>query len=674
MTASAEVKERLEALKTELTYHAHRYYVLDDPEIPDSEYDRLFQELLEIEKTHPELLTTDSPSQRVGAPPVDNFQQVKHEIPMLSLDNAFEEDDLRSFDQRIKDRLKSTDDIEFACEPKYDGIAISLLYKNGVLERGATRGDGETGEDITQNVRTVGSIPIRLIGDGYPAILEVRGEIYMPHKGFDALNADAIEKGEKTFANPRNAAAGSLRQKDSAITATRPLEMCAYSVGWNEGGELPVTHSGILDKLKEWGFLVSPYRKVASTISECADYYQSMQEQRADLPFDIDGIVFKVNDLALQEKLGFVSRAPRWAIAYKFPAQEEMTVLNDVAFQVGRTGAITPVAKVEPVFVGGVTVSNITLHNKDEIARLDLRIGDTVIIRRAGDVIPKVVSVVPSKRPEDAKEIAFPEHCPVCDSPVSAKEGEAIYRCDGGIVCEAQRKESIKHFASRNAMDIDGLGDKIVEQFVDGGLITSVADLFSLEKPTLVALERMGEKSVDNLLAAIEQSKNTTLARFLFALGIREVGQTTARNLALHFGDLQSLRAANEEALQAIDDIGPVAAGFVVEFFAQEQNNQVVDALVAAGIHWPVIEVKKAEELPLKGLTYVLTGTLESMTRDEGKEKLQALGAKVSGSVSAKTHCLIAGPGAGSKLTKAESLGVDVIDESAFVELLEQYS
>ncbi|MFL0809297.1 MAG: NAD-dependent DNA ligase LigA [Agarilytica sp.] len=673
MTASAEVIERLEELKKELTYHAHRYYVLDDPEIPDAEYDRLFQVLLELEKTHPKLVTSDSPSQRVGAPPVANFQQVKHEIPMLSLDNAFEENDLISFDQRVNDRLKTSDDIEYACEPKYDGIAISLLFKNGVLERGATRGDGETGEDITQNVRTIGSIPIRLLGEGYPEILEVRGEIYMPHKGFDALNNDAIAKGEKTFANPRNAAAGSLRQKDSAITATRPLEMCAYSVGWNQRGELPGSHSEILDKLKEWGFLTSPYRKVAQNISECVLYYQNMQEQRASLPFDIDGIVFKVNDLVKQEALGFISRAPRWAIAYKFPAQEEMTVLNDVGFQVGRTGAITPVAKVEPVFVGGVTVSNITLHNKDEIERLGLRIGDAVIVRRAGDVIPKVVSVVLSKRPKDAKLIEFPTHCPVCASPVSAKEGEAVYRCDGGIVCEAQRKEAIKHFASRNAMDIDGLGDKIVEQFVDEGLIRSIADLYTLQKENLLTLERMGEKSADNLLAAIEDSKATTLGRFLFALGIREVGQTTARNLAQSFGELSVLREATEDELLAINDIGPVAAGFVVEFFAQEQNIKVVNALLDAGVHWPEIEVLKADKQPLLGQTYVLTGTLESMTREEGKERLLALGAKVSGSVSAKTHCLIAGPGAGSKLIKAESLGIEVIDEAGFTQLLEQY-
>lgn len=670
MPAIDEAMERLEALKTQLNYHGHRYYVLDDPEVPDAEYDRLFQQLNALEETYPDLVTSDSPTQRVGGAPIDEFSSVKHEMPMLSLGNAFSADELRAFDERIKDRLKSEDSVEYACEPKYDGIAVSLLYKNGVLERGATRGDGQTGEDITQNVRTIGSIPMRLRGAGYPKTLEVRGEIYMPLKGFEALNQKARAAEEKIFVNPRNAAAGSLRQKDSAVTATRPLEMCAYNVGWHEDGDLPATHLDILSKLGEWGFLVSDYRREAQGIEKCIEYYQSMSEQRASMPFDIDGIVFKVNNIALQQDLGFVSRAPRWAIAYKFPAQEEITVLKEVKYQVGRTGAITPVAKVEPVFVGGVTVSNVTLHNRDEIERLNLHMGDTVIVRRAGDVIPQIVSVVESKRVADAVPVSFPEHCPVCDSPISTKEGEVIFRCSGGIVCEAQGKEAIKHFASRNAMDIDGLGDKIVEQLVDEGLIHSIADLYALNREALLGLERMGEKSVDNLLAAIDTSKNTTLARFLFSLGIREVGQTTGRNLAQAFGSLDRLRAGSIEDLQAVDDIGPIAASNVVEFFAQEQNNKIVDTLVASGIHWEDIIVAVKASLPLQGKTYVLTGSLETMSREEGKEKLQALGAKVSGSVSKKTHCLIAGPGAGSKLTKAESLEITIMDEQEFIDML----
>ncbi len=674
MAASPDVIERLESLKRQLNYHGHRYYVLDDPEIPDAEYDRLFHELKSIEDTYPELLSDDSPTQRVGAAPINEFTSVTHEAPMLSLGNVFSPEEFKAFDERVKERLKTDDIIEYACEPKYDGIAVSLLYKNGTLVRGATRGDGETGEDITKNVRTIGSIPMRLMGSSFPEMLEVRGEIYMPHKGFNALNQKAMDAGEKTFANPRNAAAGSLRQKDSGVTATRPLVMCAYSVGWHENGYLPSTHLDILSKLSDWGFFVSAYREDAMGVDACLEYYEDLSNKRDGLPFDIDGIVYKVNDLAQQETLGFVSRAPRWAIAYKFPAQEEMTVLNEVKFQVGRTGAITPVAKVEPVFVGGVTVSNITLHNRDEIERLGVKVHDTVIVRRAGDVIPQVVSVVESKRPDSAVAIEFPSECPVCHSPVHTKEGEVVSRCSGGIVCEAQRKEAIKHFASRNAMDIEGLGDKIVEQLVDEGIIHSIADLFSLQKDTLTKLERMGEKSASNLLEAIEESKNTTLARFLFSLGIREVGQTTARNLAQAFGSLDALRNASDEGLQAVDDIGPVAASYVVEFFAQSQNAGIVDALVSAGIQWEDVVVPLQEELPLKGKTYVLTGSLETMTREDGKEKLQALGAKVSGSVSAKTDCVVAGPGAGSKLAKAESLGVAVIDEQAFIALLREHT
>ncbi len=670
MAAGADVIERHNELKVTLNHHSHQYYVLDEPEVPDAEYDRLYQELKAIEREYPELISPDSPSQRVGAAPLSAFSTVKHELPMLSLDNAFGADDLRAFDTRIRERLKTTDPLEFACEPKYDGIAISLIYENGVLVRGATRGDGETGEDITQNIKTIGTVPLKIHDDSVPELLEVRGEIYMPHRGFETFNKKALAKGGKPFVNPRNAASGSLRQLDSSITAKRPLVLCAYSVGLVNGGDLPSKHSDILLQLGEWGFHISEHSRVANGIEECLEYYEYLENLRPDLPFDIDGIVFKVNDLATQQQLGFVSRAPRWAIAHKFPAQEEITVLRDVEFQVGRTGAITPVAKLEPVFVGGVTVSNATLHNKDEINRLGVLIGDTVTVRRAGDVIPKVVSVVMAKRPADAKEIVFPETCPVCGSPVAAKEGEAVYRCDGGIVCEAQRKEAIKHFASRHAFDIDGLGDKIVEQLVDKDLIQSVADLFSLEHKAVAELERMGNKSAENLLAAIEKSKSTTLARFIYALGIREVGQATAKNLALHYGTLDKVRSADLESLQRVTDIGPIVANFVVEFFEQEQNNEVVDALLHAGVHWPEVNVQA--DLPLKGKTYVLTGTLEQMTRDEAKAQLEKYGAKVSGSVSSKTHCVVAGPGAGSKLKKAEELEIDVIDEAAFIAFIKE--
>lgn len=673
MAAPADAIERHNELKITLNHHSHQYYVLDEPEIPDAEYDRLFQELKKLEAAHPELVSPDSPSQRVGAAPLSAFDTVRHEMPMLSLDNAFNAEELRAFDTRIRERLKRSEPLSYACEPKYDGIAISLMYRDGVLVRGATRGDGETGEDITQNVKTIGTVPLKIHAENVPSVLEVRGEIYMPHKGFERFNERALARGEKPFVNPRNAASGSLRQLDSSITAKRPLVLCAYSVGLVEGGELPQDHSAILDQLADWGFHISEHRRVANGIEECLAYYDDMETLRPRLPFDIDGIVFKVDSLTLQQQLGFVSRAPRWAIAHKFPAQEEMTVLRDVEFQVGRTGAITPVAKLEPVFVGWVTVSNATLHNRDEIERLGVKIGDTVIVRRAGDVIPQVAAVVLSKRPDEAKAIVFPDACPVCGSPVAAKEGEAVYRCDGGIVCEAQRKEAIKHFASRNALDIDGLGDKIVEQLADKGLVHSVADLFTLKHKDIANLERMGDKSAENLLDALNKSKNTTLARFIFALGIREVGQATAKNLAQHYGTLEAVRRADFESLQSVNDIGPIVAGFIVEFFEQEQNNQVVDALVEVGVRWDDVEVN-ADSLPLKGKTYVLTGTLEQMTREAAKESLEALGAKVSGSVSAKTHCLVAGPGAGSKLTKAQNLGVEVIDEAAFVALLNEYS
>lgn len=666
---SAETVAEVQRLRGELQRHNYRYYVLDDPEIPDADYDRMMQRLQELEKQHPQLITADSPTQRVGATPLSAFASVTHEMPMLSLDNAFNEDEMRAFDRRIRERLQDEAEIEYACEPKLDGIAVSLLYQDGLLVRAATRGDGTEGEDVTQNVRTINAVPLRLLGEGYPSVLEVRGEIYMPRAGFEKLNETAREQGEKTFVNPRNAAAGSLRQLDARITARRPLDIGVYGVGRFDG-TLPNEHIATLEMLKTWGLHINAQVATARGIDECIDYYRELESRRGSLGYDIDGVVFKVNRRALQEELGFVARAPRWAIAYKFPAQEEMTRLNDVEFQVGRTGAVTPVARLEPVFVGGATVSNATLHNRAEIERLGVKIGDTVIVRRAGDVIPQVVSVVASKRPNDARDIHFPERCPVCDSPVEAVPGEAVLRCDGGLVCPAQRKQAIIHFASRKALDIDGLGDKLVEQLVDRALITAVADLFSLQQEQLQSLERMGPKSAENLLKALEHSKKTTLAKFIYSLGIREVGETTARNLARHFGTFDALANADEQALQEVDDVGPVVAHFVAEFFQQTENRQAVQALRDAGVHWEEQAPVNRQQLPLSGLTYVITGTLETMKRDGAKEALEALGAKVAGSVSKKTDYLVAGPGAGSKLQRAQELGVDVIDEDALVELL----
>ncbi len=666
---SAETVAEVQRLRGELQRHNYRYYVLDDPEIPDADYDRMMQRLQELEKQHPQLITADSPTQRVGATPLSAFASVTHEMPMLSLDNAFNEDEMRAFDRRIRERLQDEAEIEYACEPKLDGIAVSLLYQDGLLVRAATRGDGTEGEDVTQNVRTINAVPLRLLGEGYPSVLEVRGEIYMPRAGFEKLNETAREQGEKTFVNPRNAAAGSLRQLDARITARRPLDIGVYGVGRFDG-TLPNEHIATLEMLKTWGLHINAQVATARGIDECIDYYRELESRRGSLGYDIDGVVFKVNRRALQEELGFVARAPRWAIAYKFPAQEEMTRLNDVEFQVGRTGAVTPVARLEPVFVGGATVSNATLHNRAEIERLGVKIGDTVIVRRAGDVIPQVVSVVASKRPNDARDIHFPERCPVCDSPVEAVPGEAVLRCDGGLVCPAQRKQAIIHFASRKALDIDGLGDKLVEQLVDRALITAVADLFSLQQEQLQSLERMGPKSAENLLKALEHSKKTTLAKFIYSLGIREVGETTARNLARHFGTFDALANADEQALQEVDDVGPVVAHFVAEFFQQTENRQAVQALRDAGVHWEEQAPVDRQQLPLSGLTYVITGTLETMKRDDAKEALEALGAKVAGSVSKKTDYLIAGPGAGSKLQRAQELGVDVIDEDALIELL----
>ena len=659
---------RVEQLREQIRFHNYRYYVLDDPQVPDAEYDRLLGELQALEAEHPELVSADSPTQRVGAKPLSAFGEVKHEVPMLSLDNAFDDDEVGEFDRRVREKLE-IEAVDYTAEPKLDGLAVSLLYDDGVLVRGATRGDGSSGEDITQNVRTIQSIPLKLLGRGYPKRLEVRGEVFISHAGFAALNEHQQAQEQKLFANPRNAAAGSLRQLDPHITAQRPLEIYCYGIGLVEGGQLPDSHSGILKQLRDWGLRVYTGIEKVTGLAGCIGYYKKLGEQRSSLPFDIDGVVFKVDRLDYQQRLGFVSRAPRWAIARKFPAQEELTTVLDIDVQVGRTGAITPVARLKPVFVGGVTVTNATLHNEDEVRRKDVRVGDTVIVRRAGDVIPEVASVIKERRPKGASAFVMPTVCPVCGSDVEKIEGEAVTRCTGGLYCEAQRKEAIKHFASRRAMDIEGLGDRLVEQLVDLQLIDDVAGLYSLDVEALAGLERMGEKSATNLIAALEKSKETTLDRFLYALGIREVGDATARSLAQAFGDLDALMKADETQLEAVRDIGPVVAAHIAHFFKQSHNLDVIDSLRnEAGIHWPAIEV--AHYQPLAGQTYVLTGTLSGMTRDEAKQRLQALGAKVSGSVSSKTSAVVAGEKAGSKLTRAESLGVRVISENELVELL----
>ena len=664
-----------ERLKDELNQHNHRYYVLDDPSVPDAEYDRQMRQLQDIESQYPSLRTTDSPSQRVGGEALSAFTQVRHDVAMLSLDNAFSETELEDFDRRVKDRLnyaalKDAPEIDYACEPKLDGVAVSLLYRYGLLVRGATRGDGTVGEDITANVRTINSIPLKLVGDNIPSLLEVRGEIYLPRAGFESLNAKAIAAGEKTFVNPRNAAAGSLRQLDSKITASRPLEICAYSVGQFVAETRPDSHLSMLQALASWGFKINEHMQVVTGIAACENYYQTLAERRDGLAYDIDGIVYKVNDLRLQERLGFVAKAPRWAVARKFPAQEEMTKLLDVEFQVGRTGAVTPVARLEPVFVGGVTVSNATLHNGDEIQRLGICIGDTVIIRRAGDVIPQIAKVVLEKRPADARPIVFPERCPVCESAVVRAEGEAVARCSGGLFCGAQIKQAIKHFASRKAMDIDGLGDKLVDLLVDRGVIFSVADLYDLKAEQLEGLERLAEKSAANLVAAIDASKETSLAKFFYSLGIREVGETTGQTLANNFGSLEAVIAADAEALLEVDDIGPIVAGHIGEFFRNPDNLSIIQALRDAGVHWADIDQNAQASQPLKGQTWVLTGGMDIMSRAEAKDRLQELGAKVAGSVSAKTAQVVAGPGAGSKLTKAQALEIPIMDEAEFIDFL----
>ena len=667
------VDKQIEALREQIRHHNHRYHVLDDPQIPDIEYDRLMRELQSLEQENPALVTPDSPTQRVGDAPKEGFATVEHRIPMLSLDNAFSADELADFNRRALARLDFDDNeqLQFSAEPKLDGAAVSLVYEGGVFVRGATRGDGARGEDITHNIRTIESVPLRLVGRNYPSRLEVRGEVFMPKAGFDAYNEQARAAGEKTFVNPRNAAAGSLRQLDPKLTAVRPLDMYAYIVAEATGVSLPANHSEVLDLLQEWGLKTCPERSTVDGVDGCLNYYAEIGAKRADLPYEIDGVVFKVDDLGLQQALGFVSRAPRWAIAHKFPAQEELTVVLDIEFQVGRTGALTPVARLDPVFVGGVTVSNATLHNIDELNRKDVRIGDTVVVRRAGDVIPEVVSVIADRRPEATKKIRLPRKCPICGSSVSREEGEAVARCTGGLFCAAQRAEALKHFVSRKAMDVDGLGGRMIEQLVSSDRLQTPADLYSLSAGELAAMERMGEKSAANLIASIDKSKATTLARFLYSLGIREVGEATAANLAAHFGNLEKILTATGDELVAVDDVGPIVASRIRAFVDEPHNVEVIQQLQASGVHWKDLDPQATpDDGPLSGKIFVLTGTLQTMTRDEAKQKILARGGKVTGSVSKKTDFVVYGEKAGSKLTKAQNLGVSTLDESALQDLL----
>jgi DNA ligase (NAD+) len=670
--SSQEKINRVNELRELINQNNYHYYVQDEPVIPDAEYDRLMQELTAIENEFPELITDSSPTQRVGAIPLDSFPEIKHEVPMLSLGNAFDEDEMTAFDRRIREKLEE-DSVEYVAETKLDGLAISILYEDGQFIRAATRGDGTTGEDVTLNVKTIKSIPLSLIDvesldEQYPKKVEIRGEVFMTHAGFNKLNDKQREKGEKLFVNPRNAAAGSLRQLDSRITAERYLSFFAYGVGIVDGGMVPETHAGLLARLKTWGVPVSSETKVMRKLAACFEFYKDIASRRSSLGYDIDGVVFKVNSLDQQDIMGTVSRAPRWAIAYKFPPEEELTEILDIEVQVGRTGALTPVARLKPVFVGGVTVTNATLHNEDELKRKDVRIGDTVIVRRAGDVIPEVLKVVMERRPAKTVEFTMPSSCPICGSDVEREEGEAVIRCSGGLYCSAQQIQAIIHFASRRAMNIDGLGDKLIEQLVEKGLIKHVADLYTVTQEQLSELERMAEKSATNIISALNDSKETSLDRFLYALGIREVGDATARSLANHFGNLPAIQSATQETLEEVADVGPIVAKHIVTFFSQSHNQEVINDLLMAGVHWPDVEIKT--EQPLQGKTFVITGTLDSMKREEAKQRLLELGAKVSGSVSKKTDYVIAGSDPGSKAEKARKLKVEVLDEAGFLSLI----
>ena len=670
-----KARKQVAALSKTLNEHLYKYHVLDDPSISDAQYDALFKELEQLEADHPELVSPDSPTLRVGAPPLDGFEQVKHAVPMLSLGNAFSFEDLSDFDRRVRERLEIDDagKVNYLAEPKLDGLAISLRYEEGLLVQAATRGDGTTGENVTENIRTIAMIPLRLRTTKPPKVLEVRGEVFMDSASFDSANKVLLAANEKPFVNPRNAAAGSLRQLDSRKTAKRRLSIYVYSLGEIDGVDAPESQYKTLKWLGKLGFPINPEIKKCSGPKACYQYYEAILKRRPELGYDIDGIVFKVDDMQQQRELGFVSRAPRWAVAQKFPAEEAQTQLLDIEFQIGRTGALTPVARLEPVFVGGVTVSNATLHNMDEIERKDIRPKDTVIVRRAGDVIPEVARVVMEKRIKGARKVKLPTKCPVCSSPVTRAEGDAVARCTGGMICDAQRREGIKHFASRRAMDIDGLGDKLVEQLSDAGLLSSLSDLYTLTVEELEKLPRMANKSATNLVESLQKSKMTTLARFIFALGIREVGEGGAAALADHFGSLDALMQADETELESVEDIGPVASSSVVAFFGNTDNRAMVDALIEQGVSFPVVEKESVDQV-LEGNTYVLTGTLSSMTRDEAKQQLVRLGAKVSGSVSKKTSAVYAGASPGSKVTKAESLGVPVYDEEALAALINEHS
>lgn len=661
--------QKIKHLREEIAKHNFSYYVLNQPTISDTEFDKLFRELQVLEAKHQELITPDSPTQRVGGKASQAFSEVKHETPMLSLANAFHEEEVITFDQRIRERLERSEPVEYYCEPKLDGLSLSLVYENGLLVQAATRGDGEVGENVTANAKTIKSIPHKLTGSKIPEILEVRGEVVIFKKDFEEYNTLAVKHGEKVFVNPRNAAAGSLRQLDPAITAKRPLNMFCYMIPRCVGSQTPHKQNQVIEMLHNWGFTVNTESQLATGAEGCLQFFHKLEKKRQQLPYEIDGVVYKVNDLKLQEKLGDVSRAPRWAIAHKFAAEEAITEIIAIEFQVGRTGALTPVARLKPVFVGGATISNATLHNMDEIKRKDIMVGDTVVVRRAGDVIPEVVSAIKAKRPAHAKEITLPKHCPVCHSDVVHAPHEAIARCSGGLFCQAQRKESIKHFASKAAMNIDGLGDKMAEQLIAANLVSNIADIYELNLDKLIKLERMGEKSAANLLAAIEKSKATTLAKFLFALGIREVGISTARELANYFGQIDKLMAANENDLQQIPDIGPVAALFITTFFHQQHNHELIKKLQLLGVHWPETKVNIAN-LPLAGKTFVITGVLTAMSREEAREKLESLGAKISNSVSAKTSYVVAGSDPGSKLVKAQQLNVKIIDEADLLKML----
>ena len=671
---SHEVAQELAQLRDLIASHDYAYYVLDDPTVPDAEYDRLMRRLQELEDACPQYVTAESPTQRVGALPAGEFADVRHGAPMLSLGNAFDESELVDFDRRVRERLENDgseiDDIEYVAEPKLDGAAVNLRYEHGRLVLAATRGDGHTGEDITHNARTIPAVPLRLRGEQWPEALEVRGEVFMPKAGFDEYNRQALETGGKTLVNPRNAAAGSLRQLDPKLTAQRPLDVFFYGVGEVQGGPSLATHSETLQWLRELGLKTCPQWQVATGIGECLTYYERTGEKRDELPYEIDGVVYKVNSLQDQALLGAVSRAPRWAIAHKFPAQEELTVVKAVEFQVGRTGALTPLARLEPVFVGGVTVSNATLHNMDELARKDVRVLDTVIVRRAGDVIPEVVKVLLERRPGGTQPVTLPESCPDCGSDVVRPEGEAIARCVGGLVCMAQLREGIRHFASRLAMDIEGLGVQRVEQLIEAEMVKSPADLFDLRAEQLAELERMGPKSAENLVAAIDKSKTTTFGRFLYALGIRGVGEATAAAIGAHFGPMDELIAADEEHLQEVDDVGPVVAAQIRAFFQEEHNRSIVERLLACGIEWPTPRESPTDRMPLAGKTYVLTGALTRMTRQQAKDRLVGLGARVTGSVSRATDAVIAGDRPGTKVARAEKLGVSVLEEAALEALL----